>query len=259
MKTLKQRLSAGEMTRVFAMGRVVHPIVIEMFGLAGGYHGFWLDQEHASISTEQIVTVSLAGRANDLDCFVRIPPIGYWQVTQCLEAGAGGVMAAQIHSAEQAAEFIRWCRFAPLGTRGFNMSGRDADYTYKPAVRFAEDSNRERLFGIQVETLGAVEAAGEIAALDGCDLLFIGPADLSLALGIVGQFHHDKLWEAISRVADACKRYGKSWGCVAPDPAFADRAVEMGRRMPTFGNDIVILRRGIEAVKGAFASQFEVT
>ncbi len=112
-RTFKQLLATDELIRVFAVARVVHPVVIEMFGLAGKYHGFWLDQEHAQISTEQIGIMSLAARANEMDCFVRVPPTGYWQVTQCLEAGAGGVMGAQIRSADHAREFVSWAKFPP--------------------------------------------------------------------------------------------------------------------------------------------------
>ena len=107
-----------------------------------------------------------------------------------------------------------------------------------------------------METLGAVEQADEIAALDGVDHLFVGPADLSLALGIVGQFHHEKLWEAIAKVSAACAKHGKTWGAVVPDPEFADKAVDLGCRMPTMGNDVITLRRGIGALKESFASIF---
>lgn len=255
-RTFKELLATDELIRVFALARVINPVVIEMFGLAGGYRGFWLDQEHAFLSTEQMVTAALAAKANDMDCFVRVAPIGYWNVTQCLETGVGGVMAAQIHSAAQAEEFVRWCKFAPRGTRGLNASGRDANYTHKPPAQFIEDANRQHMIGIQIETLGALEDVDAIAANDGVDLLFVGPADLSLALGVVGQFHHEKLWEAIERVASACRRHGKAWGAVTPDPKFADRAVAAGCRMPTLGNDVLVLRRGIEAFKTAFSQQF---
>lgn len=255
-RSFKERLANQELVRVFGLSRVVHPIVIEMFGLAGGYHGFWLDHEHSANSTEQIMMTSLAARANHFDSFVRIPPTGYWQVTQCLEAGAGGVMAAQIHSAAQAEQFVSWAKFAPLGSRGLNATGCDANYTHKPPAQFVEDSNRSTFVAIQIETLGALQDADAIAALPGVDLLFIGPADLSLCLGVTGQFHHARLWEAIEQVANACRRHGKHWGAVTPDPKFADRAVEQGCRMPTIGNDIWILRRGVEAMKTAFGSQF---
>ncbi len=257
VRTFKRLLATDELIRVFALGRIVHPVVIEMFGMAGGYHGFWLDIEHAFSSTEQITMAALAARANSMDCFVRMPPTGYWQVTQCLESGAGGVMGAQIRDAEHAREFNSWCRFAPQGVRGLNMGGRDAGYTHKPLAKFVEDANRDVFVAIQIETLGALDEAEQIAAIDGVDLLFIGPADLSLALGVVGQFHHAKLWEAIDRVAVACKKHGKHWGCVAPDGEFAERAVAAGCRMPTIGNELHALRRGVAALQSAYAKMFQ--
>ena len=257
MPRFKQLLQTDQLIRTFAVGRIMHPLIVEMFGLAGGYHGFWIDQEHAANTSEQLMTVALAARANDFDCFVRLAPTGYWQVTQCLEAGVGGVMAAQIHNVDQAREFVSWAKFSPEGTRGLNLSGRDGDYTHKPPARFVEDANRDTFVAIQIETLGSVEQADEIAALEGVDLLFVGPADLSLALGVVGQFEHEKLWDAIGRVAAACRNRGKAWGAVIPSPAFGRRAIEHGCRMPTIGNDPLVLRRGIEALQSAFSELFE--
>lgn len=256
MAAFKQLLATDRLIRTFALGRMMHPMIVEMFGLAGGYDGFWIDHEHASGTSEQLITLALAARANQMDCFVRIPPTGYWQVTQCLEAGAGGVMGAQIQSADHARQFVSWTRFAPLGTRGLNMSGRDADYTHKPPARFVDDAARDTFVAIQIETLGALRDADAIAALDGVDLLFVGPADLSLALGVVGQFEHPTLWEAIGGVAEACRRHGKAWGAVVPTPQFARRALDHGCRMPTVGNDPLALRRGIEALKTAYSDVF---
>jgi 2-dehydro-3-deoxyglucarate aldolase/4-hydroxy-2-oxoheptanedioate aldolase len=257
MKRFKELLAGDDLVRTFAVGRVFHPVVIELYGLAGGFHGFWLDGEHIGLSTEQLLAASLAARANGFDSFVRMAPIGYWHVTQCLETGIGGVMGAQIHSAEHAEEFVRSAKFPPRGNRGLNLGGRDGDFYAKPAAEFVEEANREHFVAVQIETLGALDEVESIAAVDGVDLLFIGPADLSLALGVVGQFHHERLWEAIERVAVACHRRGKPWGAVVPDPKFADRAVELGCRMPTFGNDCLAVRRGIDAFKTAFANQFD--
>ena len=196
MVPLKKLLAAtDDLIPLFSVARLPYPLVVEMLGIVGGYKGFWIDQEHAGVTVEQIRGLALAGRATDLDCFVRLPPVGYWQVTQNLEAGAGGVMAAQIHSAEQAHEFASWAKFAPDGTRGMNTGGRDGDYTHKLAAQFEHDANQKNFVAIQIETLGALEEAHEIAALDGVDVLFIGPVDLSLALGVVGQFQSAGLGE----------------------------------------------------------------
>jgi 4-hydroxy-2-oxoheptanedioate aldolase len=256
MASFKQRLAAGELLRVFQIGRIPHPTAIDLFAVGGGYHGFWMDQEHSGITTEHIVTASFAARANEMDFFVRVAPEGYWVVSRSLESGAGGVMAAQITSAEHAEQFVRWSKYAPRGNRGFNTSGRDARYTHTPPGEYAEQANRNSLVVIQIETLGALDEADQIAAIDGVDMLFVGPADMSQALGHVGQFSHEKVWEAIDQVAAACAKHGKTWGTLPNGPEFADRAVEKGCKLLTLGSEVVSIRRGVAALKETFANHF---
>jgi 4-hydroxy-2-oxoheptanedioate aldolase len=252
----KSLLETGKLIRVFCTGRLMHPVTIEMFGLAGGYDGFWLDQEHAGVTTEQIVVAALAGRACGLGCFVRMPMTNYAAVTQNLESGADGVMAAQINSAAEAEQFVRWAKFAPRGMRGLNTQGADGQYTHKSGRDLAHDANRDNFVAIQIETLGALEQADAIAAIDDVDLLFVGPADLSQALGHVGEPDHKTVWEAIDRVSAACRKHGKAWGIVPFSPAYADRCVEKGCRMITYGSDVAALRVGIAGLQEAYASSF---
>ena len=254
--TFKQLLAGDDLIRVFALARVPHPIVIEMYALGGGYHGFWIDQEHGGITAQETIVTSMAARANGLDSFVRVAPEGYWVVSHALESGAGGVMGAQIQSAEHAEEFVRWCKFAPRGVRGFNTSGRDALYTHKLPSQFAEDSNRDSFVAIQIETMGALHDADAIAAIDGVDMLFVGPADMSQSLGVVGQYEHAKVWEAIDAVAAACRKHGKQWGTLPASVEFAEKSVERGCRLLTLGNDVLCMRRGVEAIKGTFSAYF---
>jgi len=256
MRRFKEILANNELCRVFCVGRFPSSITVDMFGLAGGFDGFWIDQEHVGLSWTEIQTVSVAARANSLDCFVRMAPTDYALVTQNLEAGAGGVMAAQIHSAAQAEQFIQWAKFAPRGLRGLNSQGRDAHYTHKTPIQYAADANREHFVAIQIETLGALKEVDQIAAIDGIDLLFLGPSDLSQALGVLGQFQHPDLWDGIGKIAAACKKHGKHWGAVPADPAFADRLCEMGCRMISVAADVRVMRQGIDAAKNAYKSLF---
>jgi 2-keto-3-deoxy-L-rhamnonate aldolase RhmA len=87
-------------------------------------------------------------------------------------------------------------------------------------------------------------------------MLFLGPADLSQELGIIGQWEHEKLWEAIRAVATACREAGKPWATIAATPQFASRCREHGCRMLSFGMDAVMLRRGVEATKETFRDFF---
>jgi 2-dehydro-3-deoxyglucarate aldolase/4-hydroxy-2-oxoheptanedioate aldolase len=252
----KGLLATDRLIRVFCSGRLVHPISIQMFGLAGGYDGFWLDAEHAGISTDQITMAALVGRACGLGSFLRLPVTSYATVTQALESGVDGVMAAQVVSAVEAEKFVTWAKFAPRGMRGLNTQGADAHFTHKTQIELAHDANRDHFVAIQIETLGALEEVDAIAATADVDLLFIGPADLSQALGVLGQPEHPKVWEAIDRVAAACRKHGKGWGIVPASPAFADRCIEKGCRMLTCGSDVMALRLGVQAVKTMYGNHF---
>ncbi len=252
----KSLLATDKMVRVFCTGRLVHPVSIQLFGLTGGYDGFWLDAEHAGISTEQITMAALVGRACGLGSFVRMPVTNYAAVTQAFESGVDGVMAAQVISAVEAEKFVSWAKFAPRGMRGLNTQGADANFTHKSQADLARDANRDHFVAIQIETLGALEEANQIAAIDGVDLLFIGPSDLSQSLGVLGQLDHAKVWAAIERVAKACQTHGKAWGIVPAGPAYADRCSQLGCRMLTFGSDVMAMRLGVQALKTTFVSQF---
>lgn len=228
-----------------------------MYALRGGFSGFWLDLEHGMATVDQIRAAFVAARAVGLHQFVRMAPTGYQDVGQYLELGAGGVMAAQIHSAQEAAEFASWAKFPPQGARGMNMSGVDGQFTTRSSADFYENANDEVFVAIQIETAGAMDEVEEIAALPNVDHLFVGPSDLSIALGNYPDFHAEKLWEAVTKVSEACSRHGKSWGAVTPDPAWADKACELNCQLVSMSNETIALKLGVDSVKANFSTQFE--
>jgi 2-dehydro-3-deoxyglucarate aldolase/4-hydroxy-2-oxoheptanedioate aldolase len=229
---------------------------LQVVGLTGGFHGVWFDMEHVGLTTEQLEVAALACRATGLDSFCRVAPTDYAMVTRCLEAGVGGVMAAQINSAAQAEEFVRWSKFAPRGWRGLNTSGWDARFTTIPAAQFTVKANAETMVLIQIETLGAVEECEQIAAIDGVDGLFIGPSDLSQSLGVTGDFFHEKCLAAIDRVSAACKKHGKGLAAVTFTPQHAQMLHDKGCRMFSPTNDVRIVIAGLAAVKRDFDKFF---
>jgi 2-dehydro-3-deoxyglucarate aldolase/4-hydroxy-2-oxoheptanedioate aldolase len=257
MHRFKDRLAKGQLCRVFCVGRLIHPALFDVHGMVGGYHGFWIDQEHSGVTYEQVCLAACAGRANGMDSFVRMAMTNYADATAFLEAGTGGLMAARVESAEHAEEFLQWVKFAPRGNRGLNASGYDCLYGGKTLPQFAADHNRDVFTAIQIETLGALEECDKIAAIDGVDMLFVGPSDLSQVLGVLAQWESDKLWSGIERVAAACKRHGKQWGTIAINPTYTDRAYAAGCRLLSFGMDIVMVRRGLEATRSTFAAMFD--
>ncbi|QDT32876.1 HpcH/HpaI aldolase family protein [Thalassoglobus polymorphus] len=254
--SLKKKLAAGERVNVFALSRLYQPNMIEMFAIQGGFDGFWIDAEHASFSAQDIEVAAAYARASNLDCFVRIPPHDYSLVTRCIESGAEGVMAAQIVSAEQAEEFVQWAKFAPRGKRGLNAGCHDGQFGTIPVAEFCQQANERSFVAIQIETLQALEECDEIAAIDGVDLLFIGPSDLSQALGVTGDFMHESCIAAIKKVAAACAKHGKTFGAVTTTPEHAHMLAELGCKMLSPTNDIRTFNAGIKAVKESFSEFF---
>jgi 2-dehydro-3-deoxyglucarate aldolase/4-hydroxy-2-oxoheptanedioate aldolase len=244
---LKQALARGKVTRVFGIGQLCHPKVVEIVGLHGGFDAVWLDQEHAGLSQAQLEEAGRAIRAVGLDSFARLAPTDYATVMRPLEAGVGGIMAAQVRSASQAADVVRWARFHPLGLRGVNGMGVDGRYGTLPLTEYFRRANEETLVVIQIEHAQAVDEVDQIAALTGVDVLFIGPADLSQSLGIPGEWEHPRLWQAIERVAQACRVHRIHWAILPPNAPYAERCVKLGCRMLSIGLDAWALQRGLSA------------
>ena len=252
-KRLKESLAQGKLVRVFGMGQLCHPKIVEIIGQHGGYDAVWLDQEHAALSIGQIEHACLAARAVGIDTFVRLAPTDYATVMRPLEAGAGGVMAAQVRSAAQAKDVMQWAKFYPRGLRGVNGSGVDGRYATMPMPEYLRRANDETFVAIQIEHIGAVEEVEKIAALADVDVLFIGPADLGQSMGLVGDWDHAQILQAIKRVAKAAAANRIHWAILPRNLAYARRCVDLGCRMLSVGLDVWMVQRGLQA----FLSEFE--
>lgn len=244
-----QKLRSGEFVRAAGIGRVTEPWLCEVIG-GLGFDVIWLDMEHRSFSYDVIDRISLACRATGMDLMTRVLKTGYSSPMRCLEFGSNGLMIPHIRSVEEARQWVEWCRFPPIGRRGFDGAGVDADYMLADPIAHMRHGNEEVFLALQVEDREAVECVEEIAALEGVDLLFVGPADITISYGVPFQFDHLSVQRAIDRVASATAKAGKWWGIPTGSPESAQKALDRGARLITCGNDHVFLVRGFQnAVK----------
>lgn len=229
-------LRSGGLVRVAGVSRVTDPWIVEVIG-AIGYDVVWLDLEHRDFGIETVDGMSRACRLAGIDLMVRIEKSGYHSPMQALEFGANGLMVPHIRSAEEARQWVEWCRFPPLGKRGLDGAGADSRYGLDPILPYIEHANRETFLAFQIEDKEAVEQIDSIAAVPGFDLLFVGPGDLSLSYGVPMQFNHPLLEEAMMKVNEACTRHGKWWGTTSGSAEAAQHVVDLGARMFTAGGD----------------------
>jgi 4-hydroxy-2-oxoheptanedioate aldolase len=248
-----RQLRGGELVRVAGMSRVRDPWLAEVIGRTG-YDVIWFDMEHRAFGYEVIDPIATACRLAQIDLMVRVLKTGYTAPMRAMEFGANGIMVPHILSAAEARQWAEWTRFPPLGRRGFDGAGADADYLFADPVEYMQHANRETFLVLQIEDREAVECVDEIAAVEGVDLLFIGPGDLSISLGHPFQVNHSSMQKAIDRVAEAAAKHGKWWGMPTGSPQSAQGLIDRGARFVVCGGDhgalVNGLREGIESHKG---------
>lgn len=229
------------------IGQLCDPKIVEICGISGHFDVVWFDQEHCGLTVTQIEHAARAARAVGIPTFVRLYAQNHTDVMRPLEAGSDGIMAAMVKSAEETRKIVEWARFYPQGMRGINGSGVDGKFGgYASRDAYYEEANRRAFVAIQIETAEALAEVKQIAEVPGVDMLFVGPADLSQALGIPGQFENPKLWDAIERVAAACETAGVPWSALAVGKPMGERFLKLGCRFLTHSVDVWLMRSGLD-------------
>ena len=246
-----RKLRAGDFVRAVGINRVTDPWLAEVVGKLD-FDVIWLDTEHRVFGYDAIDPISLACRATGIDLMVRIRKAGYDSPMRALECGANGIMVPHCRSAEEARQWVDWARYPPLGSRGFDNAGADAQYTLSETRDYLKRSNEETFLALQIEDREAVERVEEIAVVKGVDLLFVGPGDLTISYGVPMNFDHPSVQLAIERVAKAVRQAGIWWGMPTNTPDAAQRALDQGARMVTCANDHFLLVDGLRNAKREF-------
>jgi 4-hydroxy-2-oxoheptanedioate aldolase len=224
------------------------PSAFELTSLMG-FDGIWLDLEHHAHSLEAATNYIRAARVGVSDVIARPAKGEFMRLSRLLEAGAKGIMYPRCDDAEEAAEVVRWSKFAPLGERGIDGANPDMPYCSMRADEYTAMANRETFIIIQIEQPSALDHVEAIAKVPGVDLLLLGPADFSVLSGIPGQFDHPNIVAAKQRVAAAARNAGKHWATLASSKESVQNALELGARMVCYGADILMVKRGLEQIR----------
>jgi len=228
------------------------PSLYEMTSLLG-FDGIWMDMEHHGYSLETASSLMRCARVGHADILVRPAKWEFMRIGRMLEAGAQGIMYPRCSDAAEAAEVVKWAKFAPLGQRGFDGGNPDMPYCTMDIGEYVRAANRETFVVVQIEDAKAVENARAIAAVEGVDALFFGPADFSILSGIPGQFDHPSVRDAIRQVAEAAGAAGKHWGLPTGSVQRTKELLDMGGRFFCHGADIWILQEAYRKIQKDFA------
>jgi 2-dehydro-3-deoxyglucarate aldolase/4-hydroxy-2-oxoheptanedioate aldolase len=227
------------------------PIVAELCARAG-FDWLIVDLEHGA-GTESELLSQLLAIGDRCAALVRPPSGERLRIGRALDLGAAGIMVPRVETVAEVEEILPWLRYAPDGTRGLALTTRGAGLG---DVGHADIAARNAtVLGIfQVESPRAVAEAPAIAALDGVDVLFVGPTDLSHSMGVPGRFEDAGFVAALRAVVDATEAAGKAAGILLRSPADLGRYLDMGYRFIGIGSDLNYVIDGARAAAGARAA-----
>ncbi|HET9021836.1 MAG TPA: aldolase/citrate lyase family protein [Ornithinibacter sp.] len=212
---------------------------------AAGFDWVLLDLEHGAGGEEQVRGVVPAAGAYGVPTVVRVETDARIRVGRVLDGGAAGVMLPRMESAAQVSEALTHLRFPPRGDRGVATYNRACRFGLDPGALDRADD--EVLVVVQIESAAAVAAADEIAALDGVDVLFVGPRDLSHDLGVPGDVTAPAFVAALETVLAAGRRHGTASGLLVNDGAAAAQRLDQGWRFVAIGSDSTLLAAAARA------------
>jgi 2-keto-3-deoxy-L-rhamnonate aldolase RhmA len=233
---LRKRLKNGELV----LGTILSlnsPDVAEILSQIG-FDWLFIDAEHSTLDPHHLQAIFQA-TGDSIPCVVRIPLLDETVVKKTLDAGAAGLLAPQIHNAEQAEQLVKWGRYYPEGFRGLGF-GRAQGYGLNVG-EYLENANENILLSVQAESEQAVRNIENIVQVKGLDAVLIGPYDLSASMGLPGQIDHPKVKAAIQHVAERCKAAGMPIGIFGLTAEALQPYIEQGFRFIVAGVDTVLL------------------
>jgi len=241
--SLAAALRAGD-SPVGAWSTIGHPVVAEV--LADEAFDFVvLDGEHSENTIDDLAAGVRAVEASDggADPVVRVASSDAADIRRVLDLGVAGVVVPQVDSADEARDAVEAAHYPPDGVRG--VAGSRASGYGSDLAEYVETANEAVATMLQIETAGAVDDVDEIAALDGLDALFVGPADLSARLGVFGEFDAPVFRDSIEAVVAAAENEGVPVGTLATTPdEVAVRRDDWGMDFVVAGTDVGSLRAG---------------
>ena len=238
VERLRKALGGAELSPGTFLG-LGSPTAIEVAALAG-CDWVVLDLEHGGSTLEHVGQNVQAANAAGIGLIVRVPQPERAVVGWVLDQGVGGVMLPRIESLDHAREVTTYCDYPPTGQRGVASYTRSAGW-----ARYSASSTARGVCMIQIETQGALDSVEAIAALPGVDSLFIGPLDLSFALGVPEDFDHPTFVAGFTRAVAAAKTAGVSVGSLISDPQRIPSMQAYGVDFLALGSDALGLRRGL--------------
>ncbi len=241
INSARERLRKGELALGIGL-RQARTVDIAPAMKTAGFDWLFIDLEHNAMTVDQAVQIAVAGQAAGISPIVRVPYGQYDMATRVLDGGAMGIVVPHVDTAEEARTVADRLRYPPVGHRSVAGAMPQLAFAQVPLAEAAKAVNDALLVAVMLETPTAIANAEAIAAVPGIDSLLIGTNDLSMEMGLPGQFGHPDVVKSYEQVIAACRKHGKipAMGGVYT-PELMEKYIGMGIRMLLSGSDFTFM------------------
>jgi 2-keto-3-deoxy-L-rhamnonate aldolase RhmA len=235
------------------------PPLVRRLAADGGFDWLMIDTEHNPMSRETAaacIQAAADGSRGRTAPLVRVPDLAVSNIKQALDSGAYGVLAPMINTVAEVEAFVSNCHYPPQGMRGVYSAPSGLATFDATFADYYHGANEQVLVSVQIETLAALEVVEGIAAVDGLDVLFVGPGDLHAALGLMPRNDSDEpdFLAALDRIVAAGRKHRKTVGTLCMTVETAHRRIAQGFNFVAVGNDIGHLLAGARGALSAVRS-----
>ena len=227
--TTREKLSRGETVVGCGLQCYRSPEIARTFA-AAGFDYVFIDLEHGSFDLETAQDMIAASNDAGITPIVRVGELLYSLVARLLDSGAQGIILPRVEDPKILAEALSWMRFPPMGKRGYGVNTTMIGYESRGFKEIIEHQNLNTLSVVQFETKLAMERADELLSIAGVNIAMVGPADLSIALGVPGEFEHPLMISTVENLIEKCNRHGVVPGIQTRSTAMAKAWIERGMR-----------------------------
>ncbi len=175
--------------------------------MSAGFQWAFVDTEHGGFDLETVQDICRVSNLVGFVPIVRVTDLQYPMVSRALDCGAKGIIFPRVESPEMLEKAVSWTKFPPVGIRGYGLTTMQTNYEPLSIPEAIDHLNANTLVAFQIETKRALDAREELLSVPGIDAVMIGPADLSISLGVPGEFQHPKMVEAMEAIRDTCVRH----------------------------------------------------
>lgn len=198
--------------------RIAKPEIIEMLAMAGFDFGV-IDIEHGgAVNMNEVYPLILAAENRGIKLIARIPGVSEMHIKWLLDLGIGGLQIPHIKTKEDAQRAVEYSKFHPMGERGLCRFVRAADFSNTSKEEYITKANSKSIIILQIEGVEGAKNIEEITSVEGIDIIFVGPYDLSQSMGLTGQIWHPDVANEITRIIEICKKKGIETGVFTDTP-----------------------------------------